>query len=81
MCHQISPSGLSLKQNSANFRLGTDSSKYLVTEIKFEPVCLINVIGSSKFLFNEMKKHGWSLEAGSSQVQHFTSVNFTNRNY
>ena len=28
----------------------------------------ITLIGSSKFMFNELKKHGWALEAGSSQV-------------
>ena len=41
---------------------------YFSGEIKFEQVCLINLIGSSKFLFNELKKHDWALEAGSSQV-------------
>ena len=59
-----------IKQSSLHMpsKFQPDSSKYLVTEIKFEPVCPINVIGSSKFLFKELKKHGWSFEAGNSQV-------------
>lgn len=34
-------------------------------EINIEPVCLINLVRSSKFPFNELRKHDWALEAAS----------------